>query len=134
MTFLCNTEATATQAEWHNKNFHLSGTSVVILDDDASVLFNTSAVNSTGLPTKRTFKGIYGASDLAWSSWTETYPLFSNAQQRPDAPTLNTSPLEQIRFSNDSSEYLVYATNFTLDSAQSNVKVFLHLKFHKDFL
>merc|ERR1719334_3002584 len=125
LTFLVNMDAMTTTAAWQNRNYELAGASVVILDDDASVLFNTSEVNTTGLATQRVFKTIYDSADLRFSSWTETYPLCANAQHRSDAPTLNKSPLEQIRFTNDTSEYLIYATNFTLSAPQSNVTVSL---------
>eukprot|EP01084_Bolivina_argentea_P042689 78697_1 len=123
ITFLVNTGSSEAKCMWHNKQYDLPGTSVSILDNDDNELYNTATVNTTGLPTKRTYTAIYKGSDLSFSSWTETLPLYTNSQNRPDSPTLNKKPMEQIRFTNDTYEYLFYSTNFTASSSTSTGKV-----------
>jgi len=126
MTFLCNIGSSDAKPKWNNKEYELPKESVSILDNDGNVLYATSDVNTTGLATKRMYETIYDESDLIFSSWTEEFPLFLNKQKRPDMPTMNERPLEQIRFTNDTYEYLIYSTNFTQSKSMNNVSIVIY--------
>eukprot|EP01084_Bolivina_argentea_P198646 340099_1 len=114
LTFLCNTGSSLQNVTWKGKQYSLPSQSVSILDNNNIELYNSDKVNTTGKASKRTFKTIYSGASQSFTSWTEQIPLYNNTQNRSDTPTINQSPLEQIRFTNNSYEYLIYETNFTV--------------------
>eukprot|EP01084_Bolivina_argentea_P267941 454988_1 len=116
VTFLYNTGNDDVTVIWENKKYFMASQSVIILDNMNNVLFNTDDVNITGIATQRVYETIYDSNNLKYSSWTEELPYAFNKQNRPDHWVYNKTPLEQIRFTNNTFEYLIYSTNFSTDS------------------
>eukprot|EP01084_Bolivina_argentea_P000810 1492_1 len=55
---------------------------------------------------------------MTFESYSEPIPLSASvAKIRPDSVIINKTPLEQIRLSNDTFEYLYYCTNITVNNA-----------------
>lgn len=123
MTFLINTDSNKDESVNYNGiDYYLPGKSVSILDSEGMELFNTAKVDTTNVATKRVYKTVYSGSDgsLTFESWNETIPLMNNVQKRTDNYITNDTPLEQIRLSNASSEYMYYESKITTNFANLN--------------
>eukprot|EP01084_Bolivina_argentea_P266159 451346_1 len=123
LTFLYNTAPSAETAIWENQKYPLGPYSVAILDNNNIELYNTWNVNTTNIKSERVYKVLISGKNLIFSSFTEIFPLNNNPQKRDDIPVLNPTPLEQIRFTNNTFEYLIYSTNFTLQNSENLVQV-----------
>eukprot|EP01084_Bolivina_argentea_P195532 335405_1 len=124
ITFLVNMDDIFNYTlEWNNKNYSVPAVSVSIVNNDGIEVYNTYKVNSTGLAIKRIYKTVYnGTVDLQFSYWNEPIPIIEKYSNRTDKPIINQSPLEQIRFTNDSfSEYLYYSMIFNTKDFKINV-------------
>ena len=104
---------------FNGSNYDVPANSVSLIDNTGKEIYNTAKVNSTGLATERVNTILYD--NLDFVSYSEPLPLNGeNANIRPDEGILNESPLEQIRLSNDTFEYLIYSTNITFNNDLSN--------------
>ena len=123
VTFLLNMDSSNDYTvPWEGIDYYLPSESVSIIDSSGDELFNSGKVDTTDLPTERIYKTLYSGSDLTFESWCEV------GQNRSDTPTYNTSPYEQIRFSNNTSEYLYYSASIKTDFSTMNGKT-LELRF-----
>ncbi|ETO29917.1 beta-galactosidase [Reticulomyxa filosa] len=125
LTFLVNTDPFSNYSlAWNNIQYEVPGVSVSVIDFEGTELYNTAKVDNFGLPTQRVYHVIVsGESGVKWQSWTEQVPLQQNPQGRTDSPFVSTKgPLEQIRLSNESSEYMYYSTTVDIiaDENESN--------------
>ena len=111
---------------WEGIEYDIPIESVSIIDNSGIELFNTGKVDTTDVPTERIYKPLYkGGVDLIFESWSENVPLTNNntnTQNRSDNAIYNRNPYEQIRFSNNTSEYLYYSTSITTDFSSINGK------------
>ena len=112
VTFLVNLDEDSKHTViWNDVSYDLPEQSISILDANGVELFNTAKVNSNGLPTKRVYEVLYAGEELNWEVYVD------NITNRMDEPVFNERPFEQIRFTNYTSEYLYYQTNFTVNTA-----------------
>lgn len=86
------------------------------MDFEGVELYNTAKVQTNGLPTQRIYQTLYSGKNMKWQSWTEIPPTLTADQNRTDTPTVATMPLEQIRFANESSDYLYYSVEIDVAS------------------
>jgi len=110
LVFLCNIDNKDYTLKYNGMDYYVPATSVSLLDFEGTELYNTAKVSTAGLPTERVNTVLYG--DLKFASYQEPFPLTgNNAKIRPDSAIMNKTPLEQIKLTNDTSEYVVYLTN-----------------------
>ena len=130
VTFLLNIDSSNDYTvAWEGIDYYLPSESVSIIDSSGDELFNSGKVDTIDLPTERIYKTLYsGNDDLKFESWSEDIPLINNTQNRSDTAIYNKNPYEQIRFSNNTSEYLYYCASITTDFSTMNGKT-LELKF-----
>ena len=123
VTFLLNVDSSKDYTvSWEGIEYYLPNQSVSILDNNGEELFNSAKVDTTSVASKRIYKTLYsGKNDLLFESWSETVPLTNNSQNRTDRARFNLKPLEQIRFSNNTSEYLYYSTEIKTDFSKLNI-------------
>eukprot|EP00484_Ammonia_sp_Unknown_P001093 CAMPEP_0197021954 /NCGR_PEP_ID=MMETSP1384-20130603/2836_1 /TAXON_ID=29189 /ORGANISM="Ammonia sp." /LENGTH=773 /DNA_ID=CAMNT_0042449895 /DNA_START=51 /DNA_END=2372 /DNA_ORIENTATION=- len=115
LTFLMNLDSKQYTLPWNGQNYELPANSVSLTDYEGTELYNTAKVSTAGLPTERVNTVLYSGDTLSWCSYSEPLPLTaSNAAIRPDKGIFNQTPLEQIRLTNDTYEYVIYSANYTL--------------------
>ena len=95
------------------RQYNVSANSITLIDAKGNELYNTAEVDATGLPTERVNTLV--SSNMQFTSYSEPIPV--DASVRPDVAVSNTTPLEQIRLTNDTYEYLLYTTRFELVNA-----------------
>eukprot|EP01084_Bolivina_argentea_P266164 451351_1 len=116
LTFLVNMDSKQWTLPYEGQTYIIPQNSLTLLDNKGIMLYNTAQVNTTGLPTERVNTVLY--SNMAFESYSEPIPLSASvAKIRPDSVIINKTPLEQIRLSNDTFEYLYYCTNITVNNA-----------------
>jgi len=117
LTFLVNLDSKQYTLPWNGQSYQLPANSVSLIDYEGTELYNTGKVSTAGLPTERVNTVLYSGDKLSFSSYSEPIPLTaSTANIRPDQGVANQTPLEQIRFTNDTYEYVIYCTNITLQN------------------
>ena len=129
LTFLVNNNSTYDKTlEWNGIYYNMPSNSISIIDNDGEELYNTAKIDTTDLPTKRVYKTIYsGSNNLSFDSWSEIVPLTGNKQNRSDGyGVYHSTPYEQIRYSNNTSEYLYYSVNISTNfsNIQNSMKNF----------
>lgn len=108
LTFLCNDDVNAARVEHNGKRHTLAPHSALLLSN-GRVVFNTTQVKPEHV-IQRSYRSI--RQTLSWQSWSEPMP-----HERTDG-IITKSPLEQLQFTGDMSDYCWYST--TLNISKKN--------------
>ena len=117
--FLENSEKSYALVRYMNSKYGLAGQSSLLLDYRGSILYNSFAVQTKGIPTQRV---IVPLMNFNWSIWLERPHIMTG-----DYISANR-PFEQLNITNDLTDFLYYQAwlppdyigNITIPSTDSN--------------
>eukprot|EP01083_Nonionella_stella_P063621 165336_1 len=114
LIFLVNLDVQQYILPFNGMKYIVPGNSVSLIDNTGTELYNTGKVSTDGLPTQRVNTVLY--SNMVFESYSEPIDIFARRSVRPDKAIVHTGPLEQIRLTNDSFEFLYYSTYISVDT------------------
>jgi hypothetical protein len=115
VVFLVNTLNADYGVTWEGQSYTIPQKSVTIVDYQGAELYQTSKVDTAGVPTQRVYVPLLNSSNLNWEAYTEER-LYNDSVSHP-------SPQEQISVTRDKTEYLVYSTQVDVDPSESNYQL-----------
>eukprot|EP01084_Bolivina_argentea_P122458 217001_1 len=92
---------------WNDKQYYLPESSVSVVDNNQMEMYNSAKINMSGIPSKRVYNIL--VSNMNFSSWSESIPITD--KMRNDMQMKTETPLEQLRFTNDTYQHLIYNTS-----------------------
>ena len=119
LAFIENIANVTAQVKFANNTYTLPALSSSLVDlPSAAEVYNSGKVNSTGLPTQRTYTTILG--NLMWKAWQEEVSSLKGG-------FMATHPLEQLGFTHDETDYLFYQAAITAEISETvNVTINSH--------
>ena len=108
-----------------NKNITMAAFSVRIYDDNATLLWDSANVSDIPSDNTKFYPIIVGP--LQWQTWSE--PVLSNL-----SVITSSSPIEQLKVTNDETIYLWYRRNVTLTETLSHTTVQIETRMANAFL
>eukprot|EP00753_Platysulcus_tardus_P015340 PLAT4974.1.p1 GENE.PLAT4974.1~~PLAT4974.1.p1 ORF type:complete len:682 (+),score=231.71 PLAT4974.1:304-2046(+) len=120
LTFLINNATAAASVKWAGNSISLPAWSVLLLDASGKVLYNTAATTQQQQQDSTVQAEWRSASSLKWTAWQEPAGLWNGTPKH-----VYSHPPEQYSLTNDTTDYLWYVRNVTIDGhAQLNVTDF----------
>ena len=127
LTFLINRISDNVTVNYEGNQYSLVTGAISMVDNTGTELFNThTIVNLTYYSTaQRVYNTLVSFNQSDYSSWSEAQyiPLTSknNGAIRPDSSIVGAdgSPLEQLRTTNDTTEYFYYVRNITIPNDEN---------------
>lgn len=133
--FLENSEKSYALVHYMNNHYGLAGLSSLLLDDRGSTLYNSSEVQTRGIPTQRVMVPLH--TKFNWNVWWEA------PHMTPGYRVTEGGPSEQLNATNDLTDFLYYQTwlpvmangTITIPTTDSNAfQVFLDGAWQADFV
>ncbi len=90
---------------WNDKQYFLPDSSVSVVDNNQVELYNSAKI----------YNVLVSGKNMNFSSWNESIPITLEIEKmRKDTQVKTENPLEQLRFTNDTYQHLIY--NTTIDN------------------